>query len=120
MKSIFTVMAVLFFGATTQAEISRSAYDVRHQTMLEQAIFNACGTGYGHLTQLSTTETEHHVDQGIIDLYFTTELEMTVKIDQGIRDNYKITVQSAKYSAYDHNAKDWGIYAVESVVCELQ
>lgn len=120
MKYIFIVVTALFLGATAQAEISNSKYDVRHQALLEKAIFNACGVGYGRLTQLSSTETEHRVDQGVIDLYFTTKLEMTVKVDQGVYDTYRVTTQSAMYSAYDHEAKDWGIYAVESVACELQ
>lgn len=120
MKSIFIVVAALSLGVAAQAEISNSEYDARHQALLEKAIFKACGVGNGRLTQLSSTETGRQVDQGVIDLHFATELELTVKVDQGVYDTYRVTAQSEMCPAYDHEAKDWGIYAIESVACELQ
>lgn len=114
-----TIIASLLLSFAAHAEIADSKYVDRHQAMLTEAIYNACGA-YGRITQLSSAETEHRVDQGIIDTYYTTQFELYVKIDQGIRDIYIVEAKSAQYSAYDHNAKDWGIYDVISVDCKIQ
>lgn len=118
MKTILLTTIALLIGTAAQAQILNSDYDSRHQSMLEQASFNACRVNGGKLTQLSTSVVKHVVDQGIIDLYYTTELELTVKIDQGIYDTYQVTVKSLLASAYDHTAQDWGIYSVEAISCK--
>lgn len=117
MKS-FALIALLF-GMNAHAEIANSQYVARHQALLEKAVYESCGA-YGSLTQLSSREVEDRVDQGVIDIYYTTEFELIVDIDQGIRDHYRAIAQSAQFSAYDHEAKDWGIYDVLSVTCERQ
>jgi hypothetical protein len=40
-------------------------------------------------------------------------------IDQGVFDTYKVIVESAIFSAYDHQAQDWGIIEVQSVKCTM-
>lgn len=118
MKTILLTTIALLIGTAAQAQILNSEYDSRHQNMLEQASLKACGVYGGKLTQLSTSVVKHVVDQGIIDLYYTTELELTVKIDQGVYDTYQVTVKSLLASAYDHTAQDWGIYSVEAISCK--
>ncbi|MDZ4660146.1 MAG: hypothetical protein SGJ18_00870 [Pseudomonadota bacterium] len=120
MKSALITLTGFFLSTIAHAEISNSNYASRHQALIEKAVFDSCAVGLGRMTQLSSVETERNVDQGVIDLYFTTELELTVKVDQGVFDTYSVKIQSARFSAYDHEAKDWGIYAIESVACELQ
>ncbi|MCM2353061.1 MAG: hypothetical protein NDI63_05535 [Pseudobdellovibrio sp.] len=116
--TLLATLSALFVCTTAQAEILNSNYDSRHQTMLEQASLNACGVNGGKLTQLSSSVVKHNVDQGIIDYYFTTELELTVRIDQGVYDTYKVSVNSMLADAYDHAAQDWGIYSVEAISCK--
>lgn len=117
MKTILFTVFVLLMGATAQAQISNSQYDLRHQNLIEQASLNACQVNGGRLTQVSTSVVEEKIDQGIFDLHYTTELELTVRIDQGVYDTYKVTVKSLRMDAYDHVAQDWGIYSVESATC---
>lgn len=120
MKTILLTAIALLMTATAQAEIANSQYDARHQSLIEKASLKACNVNGGRLTQVSSTVVEDRVDQGIIDLYYTTELELTVRIDQGVYDTYKVNVQSLLASAYDHTAQDWGIYSVEAISCSLQ
>jgi hypothetical protein len=115
----FLAIIGLFFGLAAHAEVANSKYSARHQSLLQKAVYDACGA-YGQVTQLSTTEVEDRIDQGVIDTYYTTQLELYVRIDQGVRDTYLVEVKSAQYSAYDHEAKDWGIYEILSASCELQ
>lgn len=122
MKTILLTTIALLIGTAAQAEILNSQYDVRHQAMLEEAVAKACNS-YNparKLIQVSSSVVEHKVDQGITDLYFTTELELTVKIDQGVYDVYTVKAQTLLASAYDHTAQDWGIYSVEGITCEMQ
>lgn len=122
MKTILLTVIALLIGTAAQAEILNSQYDARHQAMLEEAVAKACNS-YNparKLVQVSSSVVKHKVDQGITDLYFTTELELTIKIDQGVYDIYKVKAETMLADAYDHNAQDWGIYSVEGITCEMQ
>lgn len=117
MKTI-VLAAALLLATSAQAEVLNSQYEARHQAMLKKASLEACQVNRGKLTQISSSVIADQVDQGITDYYFTTELELTVKIDQGVFDTYKVTAQTLLASAYDHDAKDWGIYSVQSITCQ--
>ncbi len=117
MKTILLTFALLI-STSAHAVIANSQYDSRHQTMLEQASLKACGVEGGKLVQVSSSVVKHVVDQGIIDLYYTTELELTVKAEVNVYRFYQVSVKSLFASAYDHTAQDWGIYSVESIICK--
>lgn len=118
MKTILLTIALLV-GTVAQAKIADSQYDARHQAMLTDASLRACGVAGGKLTELSSSVVRQKVDQGIVDLYFTTELELVVKIDQGMFDTFTVKAQTMLADGYDHAAQDWGMYSVQAISCEL-
>ncbi len=122
MKTILLTTIALLIGTAAQAEIQNTQYDARHQAMLEKAVAKACNNynDARKLVQISSSVVKHKVDQGITDLYFTTELELTIRIDQGVYDIYTVKAKTLLADAYDHTAQDWGIYSVESISCEMQ
>lgn len=123
MKSLIaaTLASVLTLAASlSHAQITNSGYDPRHEALITKAVFKACGVSFGKIELTSKNVTKDVVDQGVIDTYYTSNLKMVVKIDQGVRDIYSIVVQSAMYAGYDHGAQDWGMYSVESATCELK
>lgn len=119
MKFVTSMIVAICLGQSAYAEISNSSYDQRHQAMLEVAIFSACEVAHGRMEQVASQQIERRVDSGVTDVYFSTEIRLSVKVDQGVFDHYKVITRSIKSSAYDHDAKDWGIYSIESVRCEL-
>ncbi len=50
------------------------------------------------LKEVSTTEREEYIDQGVIDYFFVTTLIGKNKVDQLIYENVEIVVESAQYS----------------------
>jgi len=117
----FLAIAIFsLFAVSANAAIENSSLELRHQNLIEQAVTAKCGFNRG-LVEVSTITTEIRVDQGIVDYKFDSVFEMTVRIDQGIFDTYVVRVLSSYYDHYDHNAKDWGVYEIDSVSnCELK
>ena len=113
------LLILILLPLSTFASISGSPLSPRHQQVIAEAVYKKCGHGR-HLTYVSHTQRDFKVDQGIIDTYFTTELAFMVRVDQGIFDTYKVVVESLYSSHYDHIARQWGAYNVESVTCILQ
>ena len=115
-----TLIALLVFVAsqTSVAAINYSDYEDRHQQIIKTAVEQNCGYA-GTIEQVNSQQTTHRVDQGIEDVYYTTTLKLTVRVDQGVQDVYSVIVKSQLADAYDHNSKNWGIYAVDSVHCYL-
>ncbi len=99
-------------------EIEGSEYSQRHNSIIERAITNNCGP-FWDLVLVSSEEEVTQVDQGIRDVKYWTVISATRRIDQGVRDMYKVTVVSEYFDTYDHAEKDWGIFSVKSVRCEL-
>ena len=114
MKSI-SILMVLLLSNTGFAAISESAYDLRHQSLIEQAVLT-CGYN-GVVTQLSSEEVVVNIDQGIRDVYYTTVLSVKVGIDQYMYDEYRVSVKSEFADMYDHSAADWGVYSITSTNC---
>ncbi len=112
------MLLTLITNLAFAVEIEGSDYSKRHNTVLDRAIINKCGHFWDYVL-VSSEEEVTQIDQGIRDVKFTTVLSAVRKIDQGIWDNYKITIVSDYADTYDHNEKDWGIYTVTSVRCEL-
>ena len=120
MKMIFAFLTVAF-GVNAFALIGNSNLSPRHQDLIEKAVVEKCYVGRGYINELATTVETIKIDQGIIDQRFTTEFEVFIRFEQNMYDRYLITVVSYLASGYDHEAKDWGMYSIESVSdCQLQ
>ena len=115
MKQLISMLLVLS-GAQAFAVIQNSQMDVRHQTLIEQAIKEACGY-YRDLTDVKTTVKQVSVDQGITDRYYFSVFNLNVRSDNGVFDQYQAFVESAYFDNYDHQSANWGAYLVQSVSC---
>lgn len=113
MKIILTALLLLSHTAFA------SGYEARHLEIIKKAIFTNCGH-MSDLTQISSSETVIIVDQGIRDVEYVTQFSGVQRIDQGVFDVYKITVNSSFADMYDHSSRNWGVYSVETVKCELE
>lgn len=103
----------------SMAAISNSALEKRHLEVIEKAIEKNCGY-FRDLTELQTTATVIHVDQGIQDVKFSSILTGLQRMDQNIFDSYIINVESEYSDTYDHASKDWGIYSISNVTCTME
>lgn len=112
--------AVLFVGSTSEAAyvMAGSNFEVRHQSLVLQALQDKCGYR-GDVEVMSSTVEEFRIDQGITDYKFTTVLRYKQRMDQMIFDTYEANVVSYLYDQYDHSAGNWGAYSVESVSCTM-
>lgn len=112
--------AVLVFGSTSEAAyvMAGSNFEVRHQSLVLQALQEQCGF-YGDVEVMSSTVEEIRIDQGIVDRKFTTVLRYKQRLDQMIFDTYEANVVSYLYDHYDHSTGNWGAYSVESVSCTM-
>jgi len=90
----------------------------RHMAAIAKAVAKSCYIG-SKLTQVKTTVREDRVDQGVVDYYYSSEFTAVVRIDQGVFDTYRVDVESAIFSAYDHVEQDWGMIEVKSVKCTM-
>lgn len=115
MKAILLV-STLLVSTFAVAAIESSTFLSHEQTMIEQAIENKCGRS-GITTEISTQVQTVNVDNGISDDYFTTQLEVEARMEQNMSEILSVEVKSARYSAYDHANKVWGIFEVLSVNC---
>jgi hypothetical protein len=71
------------------------------------------------LTLLKTTEQVVQVDQGVRDVYYNSQFTMSVRIDNGVFDQYTVTVKSAVFDQYDHKNATWGAFQVLEVSCTM-
>ena len=115
MKVLLLAIALLT-SQVTFAAISNSNNEARHQTLIEAAILDKCGS-FIDLEQHSQTETAVPVDNGIVDVQYSTVIYGKSRLDQNIFDVYTITVNSEKVDMYDHTAANWGVYSITSVTC---
>lgn len=118
MKSLFLILA-LTSTKLSFASIADSKYEERHQLTIEKAITSGCGH-FRDLVQVASSEEVIEVDQGIHDVKFKTILSGLQRLDQNIFDRYTITVESQYADMYDHESKNWGVYSVDSVFCQMQ
>ncbi len=115
MKLIFTFsLLVLALGAQASETLSK-----RHMTLISKAVAEKCFIN-SVLKLEDVKVVEDRIDQGVIDYYFTTNYTAMVRIDQGVFDFYDVTVKSAVYDHYDHQAQDWGGIEIQSVSCKMQ
>ena len=101
------------------ASLSNTGYEARHITVVEKALEKNCGT-FKNLELVAKSEEVIRVDQGIRDVYYTTVLTGDKRLDQNTFDTYEITIKSEYADMYDHTNKDWGVYSVTSVSCDLK
>ncbi len=116
----YLIMATALFVTTVASanSIRQSTKEVDHQVKISDAVWSQCGW-HKDLTEVSEVVREEKVDQGIVDLYYTTKMHMTVRIDQGYFEQYEATVESILSDSYDHQAKRWGAYRILSVSCKM-
>lgn len=105
--------------STSAFAINDSALDVRHQMVIKKAILKECSLQRTQLKEIRTFANARRIDQGILDFDYITELEAEEWIDQGIKDYYRITIESHYSDSYDHSTKEWGIYYISSITCKL-
>ena len=115
---LFLVLSFLMSSAFAST-IEGSKFESRHQKLITDAISKECG--YMRSLAVVTSHTQEiWIDQGIRDMVFKTVLSGVVRIDQGIFDYYKVTVESLYSDHYDHSSGNWGAYSVTSVKCEME
>ena len=105
----FIVAQISIAGMTT------NTYELEHQTQIAEAIKQKCNVD-GAMQITSSTEQSVSVDNGITDIYYTTEVQVREKMDQ-FYSTTMATVKSVKSDMYDHKTKNWGSYSVISVEC---
>lgn len=116
--SMILTLAMTLSFSTSFAAIEASDYELRHLNKIEAAIAKECFLR-GSFSQVSSKVTEIIVDQGIRDLSFLTVFTHRDWIDQGVFDDYKVTVESDYADMYDHDEANWGSYSVSRVSCEM-
>lgn len=116
MKTVFFILAsLLTFNVFAFHGIENSNLGRIHQQKIEAAIIKSCANLYRYrLIQTDNKVVYDRIDQGIIDQYYTTKIELISRLDQMV-DSYTLTVKSSITDAYDHETRDWGIITVESV-----
>jgi hypothetical protein len=117
MKMILAIL-MLSIAMPSFATVIGSELSARHQAVIAKAVAEKCYLS-GELTEVKTEVRVDRVDQGVIDYYYTSEFTTKQRLDQYIFDTYKVVVESAIFSAYDHQAQDWGIIEVQSVKCTM-
>lgn len=118
MKKTLLILA-LTMTSTAFAAIPNSKYEDRHQVAIEKAISKNCGN-FRDLVQVGSTEEVIMIDNGIRDIKYKTILTGLQRLDQNIFDSYTISVESNYADMYDHEAREWGAYSVDSVFCQMQ
>ena len=111
------ILICLLLSQSSFAGIYHSNYDPRHLAVIEETVGRVCGISTDALIQKSELSEIVKVDQGITDMNYTTVLETQLRLDQNIFEIKKMVVKSYYSDMYDHQAKDWGVYSVESVNC---
>lgn len=112
MKTILSLVT-LCLSLSSFAGIQNSNLDPRHEMAIENAVYAQC-----NVRNLEVSEISSQVDWSEVgDEFFAIKLNGTHRIDQGQYDNYTVEVKSVMWSAYDHQAKEWGYFEVQSVLC---
>jgi hypothetical protein len=111
------VTGLILIGSQAFSAIQNSKLELRHQELIQNSLLQSCGS-FRNLKEVQTTVIQQQVDQGIIDYYFTSLFHFTIRVDNGVFDQYKALVRSSYHSAYDHQSGHWGLYQVNQVNCE--
>jgi len=118
MKNLVFALTLISSNLTF-ASIANSSLEKKHQDVIEKAIEKNCGF-FRDLTEVRSEATVIRVDQGIIDVKYSTVFTGLQRMDQNIFDTYIITVESDYADTYDHASKDWGIYSASNVTCTME
>lgn len=111
-------MKTLIFALTLSLSTIAFAGELapRHVNMIEKAITSQCGFMYD-LKLISTQEEILMNDNGNRVIGYVSTFSGFQPYDQNMVDRYSITVASTYADGYDHDARDWGLYSVDSVKC---
>lgn len=118
MKKLLLALSLVASQASFAA-ISGSSLEARHQSVVEKAIVDNCGF-FRDLTEVSSSSTVIHVDNGIRDVKYSTLLTGLQRLDQNIFDRYSIAVESEYADMYDHSTQNWGVFSVTNVSCRME
>lgn len=112
MKTILSLIT-LCLSLSSFAGIQNSNLDPRHETAIEKAVYAQC-----NVRNLEISEISSQLDWSEVgDEFFAIKLNGTHRIDQAVFVDYTVEVKSVMWSAYDHQAKEWGFFEVQSVLC---
>lgn len=117
MKTLAFILATLV--SVSAFAIENSKLTKRHQEVIKKAVYESCSLHNAIFEEIKSIETPHRIDQGILDYSYVTILKAVNSLDDNTQVNYLLTVESYYSDSYDHNDRDWGIFLVNSVYCEL-
>jgi hypothetical protein len=116
---VFMHSFILLVSLLSSLSSFANSLEPRHSKMIEMAISSECGQMFS-LDLINTKSTVLMSDNGNQIIGFISKFEGARRIDQGVFDYLEITVESTYADGYDHSARDWGLFSVDSVRCELK
>ena len=116
MKQIFLVLMMSIVSSLSLAAVNGSKFESYQKNIITDAVAAQCNI-YVDLNQLSHTEFVDHVDNGIDDLYMTTEFQANVRVDQNYFDNYLVKINTVLAAGFDHENQVWGLFSVLNLTC---
>ncbi len=121
MKNLL-IAFVLMFGLSQLAMANSADSKVtnkRHIQLVLNTLAEACQLDDFGMTELSTMVTELKIDNGIIDYAYQSQFKVFNREDGRHNEEFLIEIDTNYTHAYDHDAKDWGIYSVSRVgICQ--
>lgn len=110
---------ILFVSLIFSLSSFANSLEPRHLRTIEKAISSECGPMF-RLDLIKTKSTVLMNDNGNRVVGFVSKFDGLRRIDQGVFDSFEITVESTYADGYDHSARDWGLFSVDTVRCELK
>lgn len=112
MKTVILLMT-LGLSLSSFAKIQNSTLNPLHEIAIEKAVDAQCG-----VRNLEISEVSSQIDWSELgDEFFTIKLNGTSRLDQNVLVDYVVEVKSVMWSQYNHDAKEWGVFEVQSVQC---
>lgn len=122
MKKIFVLLFVFLSGFSFLRD-GAYGYELekRHLSFVIEEVQKACGKIDKSQFQIVSHEKEiQKIDQGQWDAIYRTQLLYNVKVDQGVFDRVLVRLMVQYYDYYDHDKKDWGVYELLDIECEIK
>lgn len=117
MKNLILAAFLSLTSTIAFSQVIGSKFEDYQQNLIAQAVADQCGIR-SDLVQISHTEYAERVDNGVIDVYMTTEFQARLHVDQYAYDNYLVTINSVLASGYDHENQVSGLFSVLNLTCQ--
>ncbi len=117
MKKLILLALSFIYSVSFANEIVGSNFEARHQKAIIEAIEKQCASGDEYI-EISSTQKRISVDQGITDIYFTTEILKKYYIENRKVEETKVKVDSMLSDSYDHLDSTWGSYLILNITCQ--